>query len=105
MKEDNVVYQYTCNWEGCSSSKYVGYTTNKLSIRMKQHYYSGSIKKHHINEHDHKISYDEIYNNTIILEKRPTRYELQIEEALKIKKIRPNINEQHEKFDRTLKIF
>jgi hypothetical protein len=31
--------------------------------------------------------HEEIYLNTKILEKRPTRYELQIEEALKLKKV------------------
>ena len=31
-KEDNnVVYQYTCSYAGCHSSKYIGYTTNLLN--------------------------------------------------------------------------
>ena len=47
-KEDNnVVYQYTCSYAGCHSSTYIGYTTNLLTQRMKQHFYSGSIREHH----------------------------------------------------------
>ena len=75
-KEDKVVYQYSCNQEGCHTSSYVGYTTNQLSVRMKQHSYNGSIKKHHLNFHNRNIKYEEIYDNTKVLEMRPTRYEL-----------------------------
>ena len=82
-KEDNnVVYQYTCSYAGCHSSTYIGYTTNLLNQRMKQHYYSGSIRDHHNKFHDRRVTYEEILTNTKIIARRKNKYELRIEEAI-----------------------
>jgi hypothetical protein len=72
---------------------------------MKQHYYSGSIREHHSNFHNRRITYQEIIENTKVISRRGTKEELRIEEAILIKSVSPSINAQHEKFDGTLKIF
>ena len=41
VDRSNVVYSFNCSEEGCNAS-YYGYTTNKLSTRIKQHPYSQS---------------------------------------------------------------
>jgi hypothetical protein len=105
QEDNNVVYQYTCSYAGCHSSKYIGYTTNLLTCRMKQHYYSGSIREHHNQLHDRRVTYNEILENTKVISRRGTKEELRIEEAILIKSMSPSINAQHEKFDGTLKIF
>ena len=65
----NVVYQFQCPEVGCSANKYIGYTTNKLVVRMTQHFSSGAIREHGQDDHDKRFSKQEIIQNTTILKK------------------------------------
>jgi hypothetical protein len=89
--QSNVVYSYNCN-AGCNASNYIGYTTNTLGTRMRQHSYSGAIRKHHEEVHGERIKYNEIINNTSILQRLRMRSDLLIMEAILIKQCRPIIN-------------
>jgi hypothetical protein len=102
--QSNVVYSYQCN-AGCNANKYIGYTTNTLETRMKQHSYSGAIRKHHEDEHNVRIKYGEIITNTSILQRSSSRNDLLIMEALLIKERRPIINLKDEGRTRILRIF
>ena len=52
INADHVVYQYDCPEQSCQAC-YVGYTTNKLLTRAKQHKYAPShIFKHSIDTHN-----------------------------------------------------
>ena len=44
--QNHVVYQYSCNRAGCSSSTYIGYTTCSLWERFRMHTQNGSIIRH-----------------------------------------------------------
>lgn len=102
--KNNVVYSYQCK-AGCNASTYIGYTTNTLGTRMKQHSYNGAIRKHHEEVHQIRIKYDEIIKNTSILEKLNNRNDLIVMEAILIKKGRPIINLKDEGITRVLRIF
>jgi hypothetical protein len=102
----HVVYSYTCDNATCNGGKtYIGYTTNSLETRMKQHSYKGAIRKHHENVHNIRIKTHQILKNVKILQKSPNTYELQILESLLIKEKSPDLNRQDEGFSRILKIF
>ena len=47
----HVVYLYSCNQEGCNSSKYIGYTTCTVAERFRMHTQTGSIKNNLVNFH------------------------------------------------------
>ena len=102
---NNVVYQFQCPEVGCSTNKYIGYTTNKLVVRMTQHYSSGAIREHSQDTHDRRFSKKEIIDNTTILKKNENLEDLKILESLFIKQQQPTINRKDEGFTRTLKIF
>lgn len=91
---NNVVYQYTCPNVGCSTvnNSYIGYTTNMLKTRLRQHSYNGSIKLHQSEVHKTKITYTEIISNTKILHKNTNKTNLLLLEALTIKNNAPQLN-------------
>ena len=61
VKEEFVVYRYSCNKEPCNGTQsYVGYTTTLLSTRMGFHAQQGFIRKHHMETHHEKITKQEI---------------------------------------------
>ena len=104
--EDNarVVYSFSCNEIGCNSS-YIGYTTNKLRDRLLQHTYNGSIKDHFLMTHNKTINLQLLIDNTKVIERKPTKQELIINEALLIKDNKPAINVQSSNFSNVLRIF
>ena len=101
----NVVYRFQCPEVGCSANTYIGYTTNKLVVRMTQHYSSGAIREHAQDTHDRRFNKKEILDNTTIIKKNQNLEELKILESLCIKQQQPTINRKDEGFTRTLKIF
>ena len=103
-QQSSVVYSYNCN-AGCNANNYIGYTTNTLGTRMRQHSYSGAIRKHHEEVHQKRVKYDEIILNTSILQRLRTRDDLLIMEAILIKEHRPIINLKDEGITKILKIF
>ena len=100
----NVVYQFSCNETGCTSS-YIGYTTNAIKDRMRQHTYNGSIKDHILSIHEKTVNLQSVLENTKIISRKPTKQELLINEALLIKENKPEINIQSHSFTNILKIF
>lgn len=100
-----VVYRYNCPNASCNVSSYIGYTTNTINTRMRQHFYNGAIKQHGFDKHNIRPTYEEILNNTEVLSRCHDRHELIILEALYIKQEKPTINLQNEGSQRVLKIF
>ena len=100
----NVVYQFSCNETGCTSS-YIGYTTNAVKDRMRQHTYNGSIKDHTLSIHNKTVNLQSVLENTKVISRKPTKQELLINEALLIKENKPEINIQSNSFTNILKIF
>ena len=72
---------------------------------MRQHSYSGAIRKHHEEVHNKRIKYDDIIQSTSILQRLKTRSDLLIMEAILIKERRPIINLKDEGKTRILQIF
>jgi hypothetical protein len=101
----NVVYQYECPNTSCNASSYIGYTTNTLKTRMGQHSNNGSIKQHGLGKHETRLTSTDILNCTKVLSRCRLRSELIILEALYIKSVKPDINQQNEGAHRVLKIF
>ena len=102
--QHHVVYQYTCNKNGCHSieNKYIGFTTTTLKERMVQH---SSIKKHHSSIHKKKIGYKEILENTKVLVRNNFKQDLLIAEALLIKYEKPQLNNKEEGSTGILHVF
>jgi len=107
IERSHVVYQYTCDQDGCNSSKtYIGYTTCTLSDRFRMHAQQGSIKKHLQQAHQfQKIPKQMILAPTKILATCQNRRELFYTEAIYIKDLKPVLNAQDEGADRLLKVF
>lgn len=101
----HVVYQYVCSKEACMASKYIGYTECSLTLRMRNHAQNGSILKHNLEKHRHKITTNEILSDVEILRQFNSKDELIIAEALLIKEHNPSLNGQLEGGDRVLTIF
>ena len=93
FKQSNVVYRYQCDRDSCSKS-YIGYTTNSLANRIKQHRYkSSSIYQHFY--HDHSMlppNFESIKNNFEIVFRSNNHLDLRIAEAIEIKSTNPFIN-------------
>ena len=105
-QESSVVYQYTCNKEGCNSSSYIGYTMCTVSERFRMHTQKSSIKKHLTEQHGiAKVPRKELLESTTILRRCNKKRTLIMTEAILIKEKKPVINSQQEGCDRLLKIF
>ena len=104
--EDNarVVYAFSWNETGCNSS-YIGYKIYRLRDRLLQHTYNGSIKDHFLMTHNKTINLQLLIDNTKVIERKPTKQELIINEALLIKDNKPAINVQSSNFSNVLRIF
>ena len=93
FNQSNVVYRYQCDRDSCSKS-YIGYTTNSLANRIKQHRYkSSSIYQHFY--HDHSMlppNFDSIKNNFEVIFRSSDHLDLRIAEAIEIKSKNPFIN-------------
>ena len=88
-----IVYKFVCPEERCNAS-YIGYTTNTLLTRCKQHRYSSSSIKTHFS-YDHLINppaANILINNFEILYSSNNVNNLKIAESLLIKEHAPFIN-------------
>ena len=91
----HVVYKYVC--EECQPSNfYIGYTTTTLKQCALAYTQKGSIKTHNKDSHDKKIKTSDIIPSMKIIFRSPIKIELQIAEALHIKKKDPSLNNQNE---------
>ena len=72
---------------------------------MRNHTQSGSILKHNIQAHGHKITTNEILSNIEVLRQLNNKEDLIIAEALFIKEKNPSLNGQMEGAERILTIF
>lgn len=84
---------------------YVGYTTTTLKQRALAHTQKGSIKDHNKEIHNKKIITADIIPCFQNIFKSPLKLELQIAEAIFIKKENPPLNNQQEGDTRILRIF
>ena len=66
--------------------------------RLDAHYYNGNIQKHHNLYHKEKHTKDNLYENTIIIEKENDHKKLAVKEALKIIELSLKLNVQFENF-------
>ena len=99
----HVVYEYTCNEEGCNAPKYIGYTTCTLYERFAQH---ASIKKHMSEVHGvARIGRRALLESVTVLCSISDRRRLIMTEAMMIKQNKPQLNSQEEGSTRLLKIF
>ena len=99
----HVVYQYSCNREGCNASTYIGYTTTTIWDRFATH---TSIKNHLREAHSiNRIPRKDIIKDVSILRTCSTRRDLIFAEALSIKEHNPSLNGQEEGSKKILWIF
>jgi len=104
----HVVYQYTCNRDGCNTTNttYIGYTACSIWERFKMHTQAGSIKRHLLEKHDIvRVARRELVDDVTILRSCTNKRDLIYCEAILIKENRPPLNAQNEGCERILKIF
>ena len=101
-----MVYQFNCNEDSCQAS-YLGYSTNTLLTRCKQHkYFPSSIYKHYNYEHNKTPpTADALINNFKILYKDNNTINLKIAEAIHIKERNPFINVKYNEATTILNLF
>ena len=99
-----LVYIFNCPEDSCNAS-YIGYTANKLLVRMRQHKYKPSnIQAHYVTRHQ-KTPNSDFFNQFKILYMDNKEYNVKIAEALYIKAMKPSINKQFNDMALTLHIF
>ena len=102
----HVVYEYTCNEEGCHAPlppTYIGYTTCTLYERFGQH---ASVKKHLLESHGlTRVGRRKLLESVRVLRCEKDRRHLIMMEAMLIKENRPKLNSQEEGSTRIIKIF
>ena len=97
-----LVYQFECPQPSCHEVKYIGYTNQRLSTRVKQHRRkTSSIFKHFMDDHnDAPPKYDELIRSFSILYSSGDLMAVKIAEAIFIKNDKPLINvEYNELYD------
>ena len=101
-----VVYQFSCTEDRCNAT-YVGYTTNPLLTRCKQHRYSSSsIYSHYfINHSMSPPPAITLIENFKIIYESPELINLKIAEAITIKTTKPIINVKYNELYDFLKLF
>lgn len=101
-----VVYLFECPQESCNAS-YIGYTTNTLLTRCKQHKYSPSkIHAHFIDDHDMIPPHHNSFINCFkILFSSHNNIDIKIAESLYIKQFKPFINVKYNEAFSLLKLF
>ena len=94
----NVVYQWTCDRDGCNSTnqEYIGYTTCTIKERFRTHTQnSSSIKKHLRDQHQiQKITTAQLIPSIKILYTSSDKRDLIFTEALLIKSQCPTLHSQ-----------
>ena len=102
----HVVYLYSCNREGCSSSTYIGYTTCTVAERFRMHTQNGSIKNHLMECHgENRTPKKQLIECVSILFTSNSLGYLRMTEAILIKDMKPSLYSQDEGCDKLLKIF
>ena len=100
-QRSHIVYQFVCSVGDCSSSNnsYIGLTNCSLLERMNGHKYKGSIFEHFRRVHNKSPTVAELVNSSKILYFCDNRRYLPVYEALFIKKLKPNLNENLRDFN------
>ena len=106
LDRSDLVYVYQCPEQHCSAS-YVGYTTNSLATRVKQHRYSSSsIYKNYAFDHSMlPPSFDSFKTCFSIFYSNNNLISIKIAEAIKIKADSPKINVKYNELFDFLKLF
>ena len=106
LEKSNVVYEFKCPESHCNAS-YIGYTTNRLSTRIKQHKYkSSSIYKHFYFDHSMLPPQYQLFSqNFLSLYSDFNSTNLRISEAILIKTRNPFINVKYNELYDFLKLF
>ena len=86
-------------------SEYIGMTRTTLKKRFDAHYYNYNIQKHHNLYHEEKVTNENLYENSIIIEKENDHKKLAVKEALKIIELSPKLNVQFENLSLTLTLY
>ena len=102
--KSRVCYKFTCPIQDCKPDEYIGYTETKLSNRLNNHTYKGSIREHFSTHHNSLPTKQQLIDNTKIKAQADTKYKLLIKEALLIQKHNPVINRQFDSFPNILKL-
>ena len=105
-ERSRVVYRFSCPEPACNAS-YVGYTTQTLLNRAKQHRYrESSISKHFSLDHNKDVPHinDLISHFSVVFSSSET-IKLKIAEAITIKSERPFINVKHDVLYDLLRLF
>ena len=89
----HVVYQFSCSEDRCNATC-VGYTTNPLLTRCKQHRFAfNSIYTHYTIDHSMiRPPANELINHFSILYSNPDKLSLKIAESITIKSTNPLTN-------------
>jgi len=105
-ERSNVVYKFECPEANCNAS-YIGYTTNTLGIRSKQHrYFPSSVKSHLTFDHDaHSPPADKIIECFKIMHSYQEVVDLKIAEAIEIKSKNPFINVKYNELYNLLNLY
>jgi len=100
------VYRFDCPKDGCTAS-YIGYTTNTIMTRCKQHRYSSSSIHTHfqIDHHETPPAADSLINSFSIIYNSNNLIDLKIAEAISIKLHNPYINVKYNENYSLLKLF
>ena len=103
LQRHGLVYQFQCNEDGCNSS-YIGYTSNSLQTRARQHRYAGSKIFAHYDQ-DHHSKPGDISDQFSILYTNSDIRNVKIAEALLIRENMPVINVRFNEMSSGLKVF
>ena len=104
--KSHVVYQFSCTEDRCNAT-YVGYTTNSLLTRCKQHRYSSSsIYSHYFIDHNMSPpTSDRLIDHFTIIYSSAEVMNLKIAEAITIKASKPIINVKYNELYDFLRLF
>ena len=95
--QSHLVYEFVCQEGECKSSSvknsYIGLTTMTLKDRLSAHRYQGSILEHFRYVHDRNPKLPELIRCTKVIYKENDAFQLAVYEALHIRKLKPNLNE------------
>ena len=95
--QSHLVYEFVCQEGECKSSSiknsYISLTTMTLKDRLSAHRYQGSILEHFRYAHDRNPKLPELLLGTKVIYKENDAFQLAIYEALHIRKLKPNLNE------------
>ena len=102
----NVVYSFDCK-EGSCQASYIGYTTNSVLTRCKQHRYNpSSIYRHYSYDHQMRPPVaDTLINNFKVIYSSHNVVNLKIAESLLIKEHNPFINVKYNESHSFLTLF